>query len=131
MAELPTRDQLRSQIRALDSIEKKVLGGLIVLMIRNHDRVKDSEWIYESLVRLSVPALNLDQEGEVDEDMDRVQGFVQASGHRRRTRTPGNHRPRARPRTMIPGQLPPRARPRAMIPSPASPLLPPRRALGR
>ena len=70
MAELPTREELRSQIRALDPIEKKVLGGLIVLMIRNHDRVKDSEWIYESLVRLSVPALDLDQAGEVDEDMD-------------------------------------------------------------
>jgi len=79
VAELPTGEELRSRIRALDPVEKKVLGGLIVLMIRNHHRVKDSEWIYESLVHLSVPALGLEQEGVVDEDVGRVQEFVQAS----------------------------------------------------
>lgn len=79
MTELLTAEELRARIRALDPTEKKVLGGLIVLMIRNHDRIKDTEWIFESLARLSVPALGLDQEGEVDEDLDTVQEFVQRS----------------------------------------------------
>jgi len=79
VTELLTAEELRARIRAFDPTEKKVLGGLIVLMIRNHHRIKDTEWIFESLARLSVPALGLDQEGEVDEDLDTVQEFVQRS----------------------------------------------------
>ncbi len=79
MTRLPTPAQLRQQIHALDAVQKKVLGGLIVLMIRNHDRVKDQEWIFESFARLSVPALGLDEAGEVDADLDKVQEFVQRS----------------------------------------------------
>ncbi|MEE2887422.1 MAG: hypothetical protein VX951_08325 [Planctomycetota bacterium] len=82
MTELLTAEELRARIRAFDPTEKKVLGGLIVLMIRNHDRIKDTEWMFESLARLSVPALGLDQEGEVDEDLDTVQEFVQRSSRR-------------------------------------------------
>jgi hypothetical protein len=79
VTDLPTAEELRLQIRALDPTQKKVLGGLIVLMIRNHDRVKDKEWIFESLARLSVPALGLEEAGEVDHDLDAVQDFVKRS----------------------------------------------------
>lgn len=79
MTELLTAEELRAGIRALDPTQKKVLGGLIVLMIRNHGRIKDTEWIFESLAHLSVAALGLDQEGEVDDDLDRVEEFVQRS----------------------------------------------------
>lgn len=79
MTELPTPAELRTQIGTLDPTQKKVLGGLIVLMIRNHQRVKDQEWIFESLAGLSVPALGLDEAGEVDGDLDAVQEFVKRS----------------------------------------------------
>jgi hypothetical protein len=75
----PNRDQIRAGIQGLDVAEKKVLGGIMVVMIHNHARVKDREWIAENFTRLAVPALGVAGVGDVDDDLDRVKRFVTAS----------------------------------------------------
>lgn len=77
--ELPGPEALRAGIQALEPVERKVLGGMIVLMIHHHDRVKHREWIAENFTRIAVAALGFDQEGEVDADVAAVQAFVDAS----------------------------------------------------
>ena len=76
---LPDGPQIRASIAALDAVEKKVLGGMIVVMIRNHAKVKDQEWIAENFTRLTVSALGLSQERAVDEDIQEVNEFIDAS----------------------------------------------------
>lgn len=75
----PDPAEIRKSIAALDPTEKKVLGGMIVVMIRNAPRVKDREWVAENFTRLSVGALGLDEEGEVDSDVQAVEAFVERS----------------------------------------------------
>jgi hypothetical protein len=77
--QLPTRAEVRARIQELSVAEKKVLGGMIVVMIHDHTRVKQREFIAENFTRLAVPALQLDADGEVDADLDAVQAFVDAS----------------------------------------------------
>ena len=79
MADMPGPDEIRASIQALDATEKKVLGGMIVLMIRNYSRIKDQEWVAENFTRLSVAALGLDEAGEVDADIDKVRAFIENS----------------------------------------------------
>lgn len=77
--QFPTRAEIRAQIQTLSVAEKKVLGGIMVVMIHNHARVKDREWIAENFTRLAVPALGLEQAGDVDADLDAVTEFVGTS----------------------------------------------------
>lgn len=76
---LPGPDQIRAAIALLNTVEKKVLGGMIVLMIQNHARIKDQEWVAENFTRLSVGALGLEQEREVDADIEEVSKFIETS----------------------------------------------------
>ena len=45
---LPGPEKIRSSIRELHADEKKVLGGMIVVMIQNHAKIRDQEWIAAS-----------------------------------------------------------------------------------
>ena len=76
---LPGSAKIRAAIAPLSSTEKKVLGGMIVVMIRNHDRIKDEEWVAENFTRLTVGALGLLAVRAVDEDIEEVSKFVEKS----------------------------------------------------
>ena len=76
---MPGPDQIRASIVALDATEKKVLGGMIVVMIRNHEKIKDQEWVAENFTRISVGALGLLAASPVDEDIENVSKFVEKS----------------------------------------------------
>lgn len=79
MRDLPDPQQIRAGIRALDATEKKVLGGMIVVMIRHHGKIKDQEWVAENFTRLAVAALGFGHEGPADEDIAAVEAFVAKS----------------------------------------------------
>ena len=76
---LPDAFEMRAMISALSAVEKKLLGGMILLMIKNHTRVRDREWLAENFTRLAVPALSLDSDGAVDRDIDAVKALVRES----------------------------------------------------
>jgi hypothetical protein len=76
---LPGPDQIRAAVALLEPTERKVLGGMIVLMIRNHDKIKDREWVAENFTRLSVGALGLEEDRAVDEDIATVNTFIETS----------------------------------------------------
>ena len=51
---------LQATISALDAFQRKVLGGVVVTMIRHHDRVHEVEWISEQFVSSVALAMAID-----------------------------------------------------------------------
>ena len=77
--EFPGPKEIRAAIAELNGTERKVLGGMVVLMIHNHQKIKDQEWVAESFTRVSVSALERNTEGPVDEDIQVVSTFIEKS----------------------------------------------------
>ena len=76
---LPGPAKIRASIGELDADEKKVLGGMIVVMIQNHAKIRDQEWIAENFTRLTVAALGRPVASAVDEDIEAVSQFIEKS----------------------------------------------------
>lgn len=64
------RDALRSRLAALDERQKKIAGGLMAVMFKNSERVRDREWISEQFVQVALLA------GEMA-DVDAVRDYAQ------------------------------------------------------
>ena len=69
MAE-PTPDDVRRALAPLDARGQKVVAGLLTVMIKSPDKVRDQEWIAEQLTHLVLLA--------GDFEVDSVQGGVAA-----------------------------------------------------
>ena len=66
MREIPTQAALRAVIGQLDALDRKVLGGLVTLMIHEPTRIRDREWMAERFVQVAVVAHGFDQAGADD-----------------------------------------------------------------
>ncbi|MEM9381510.1 MAG: hypothetical protein AAGB93_16265 [Planctomycetota bacterium] len=51
---LPSRDQLRADLARFDEMQKKVVGGVLAVMFRTPDRVRDREWIVEQFTQVAL-----------------------------------------------------------------------------
>lgn len=49
----PTPDEVAALVAPLDQRDRKVLGGLVVCMMREPQRVRDREWLSERFVELA------------------------------------------------------------------------------
>ncbi|MGE3175582.1 MAG: hypothetical protein AB7O97_23360 [Planctomycetota bacterium] len=84
MSQPPTADAVRALIRPLDDLDRKVLGGLIALMIAEPGKIRDQEWLAQSFVQVSVVALGVAEDAEsadataTDADVERVQQYATA-----------------------------------------------------
>lgn len=65
--------RVRAELAALDATGQKVAGGLVVVMMREPERVRDREWLLENFTLLSAKALELS-----DADKDALQAYVRA-----------------------------------------------------
>lgn len=63
--------KVRAELAALGPDARKIAGGLVVVMMREPDRVRDREWLLENFTLLSAKALELG-----DEDQAALQDFV-------------------------------------------------------
>ncbi len=84
MAEPPTSTEVLAALQALPPTELKIVGGLATLMIANPQSVRDSEWISERVVELTVLAEHHPAEGApaaTSADVERVRAFVQERIH--------------------------------------------------
>jgi hypothetical protein len=64
---------LRAELAALGDEARKVVGGLVVVMMREPERVRDREWLLENYTLLASEALGLG-----DGRLDELQTFVLA-----------------------------------------------------
>ena len=51
-------------MRPLDPLDRRVLGGLVAVMIAEPGRTRDTEWMAEQLVRLAVVAHGFAENGD-------------------------------------------------------------------
>jgi hypothetical protein len=77
MPSLPTPDQLRVQLASLDQRQKKIIAGMLSVMVQNADRVRDREWISEQFTQVTLLAGGFDEEGEAHGGLEEVQEFLQ------------------------------------------------------
>lgn len=60
MSGIPEPEAVRALVRALPDLDRKVLGGLVTLMIAEPARIRDQEWIAERFVHVAVVAHGFD-----------------------------------------------------------------------
>jgi hypothetical protein len=80
MQQLPTADEVRALVRPLDDRDRRVLGGLVLLMVREPARVRDQEWLAERFVEVAVVAHGFaaDEEHATSEDVAVIEGYAKA-----------------------------------------------------
>ena len=79
MQNVPSPEEVRALIRPLDERDRRVLGGLVALMITEPNKVRDQEWMSEKFVHVAVVAHGFDDQGEASsEDVALVQDYAQA-----------------------------------------------------
>lgn len=78
MQRVPTQDEVRQQIRPLDELDRKVLGGMVALLMREPHRLRDREWVAQQFVQVAVVAHGFQGEGDEasTDDVERVRLYA-------------------------------------------------------
>ena len=71
------RDELRNTLAAFDDRRKKIVGGMIAIMIENPDQVRNREWIAEQFTQVTILACDFEDVASTSEGVERVQRYVQ------------------------------------------------------
>jgi hypothetical protein len=79
MSATDPRNDLRATLADLDDRQRKIVGGLIAVMIENPERVKEREWITEQFTQITLIAAEFEDVGSVQEGVERVQTYVRAN----------------------------------------------------
>jgi hypothetical protein len=53
---LPTRDELRRELACLDATQQKLVGGVLAVLFRQPERVRDREWVAEQFTQVTLLA---------------------------------------------------------------------------
>ena len=62
MTAAPTPEEVRALIAPFDARDRKVLGGVVALLMSEPGRVRDLEWLNERFVQVATFAHGFDQE---------------------------------------------------------------------
>ena len=68
---VPSPEAMRAELDALSPECRKVVGALIVVMMREPDKVRDREWLMEAYAHIASQALEMG-----DEQLDVLQAWV-------------------------------------------------------
>ena len=71
------RPALRATLSAMDERQKKIVGGVLAVMIENPERVREREWISEQFTQVVLLACDFEDVGSVDEGVGRIQAYAQ------------------------------------------------------
>jgi hypothetical protein len=71
----PTADEVRGSLAGLDVRQKKIVGGMLAVMIKNSHRVRDREWITEQLAHLTLLAGEFEA-GSTQEGLESVRDYL-------------------------------------------------------
>jgi hypothetical protein len=70
------RTHLRSHLAGLDARQRKIVGGVLAVMIENPERVREREWITEQFTQVVLLACEFEDVGSVQEGVERVQTYA-------------------------------------------------------
>ena len=73
---VPTRDELRADLARFDETKKKIVGGMLAVMFRTPDRVRDREWIAEQFTQVALLTGQFDQAEHAHEGLDEAQAWI-------------------------------------------------------
>ncbi len=78
MDRAPTPDEVRALVQPLDDLDRKVLGGLVALLMSHPGRVRDREWIAEQFVAVATVAHGFDDQGgpATSDDVERIRAYA-------------------------------------------------------
>ena len=71
------REGLRDTLERFDETQKKIVGGLIAVMIENPNLIRDREWIAEQFTQVTLLAVDIEKEPGPEQGMRKVQSYVQ------------------------------------------------------
>ncbi len=63
MQRIPTADEVKALVRPLDQLDRKIVGGLLALLIADPVRIRDREWLSQQFVQLAVVGHGFDRDG--------------------------------------------------------------------
>ena len=69
---IPSPEDLKAQLMGLGEDERKVIAGMVVLMMKEPDKVRDREWLMEAYTHISSQALEMG-----DERLDELKALIQ------------------------------------------------------
>ena len=70
------RDALRATLAGFDERRKKIVGGLLAVMIENPDAVRNREWISEQLAQIVLLSADVDHLEDVQQGVAEVQAYL-------------------------------------------------------
>ena len=73
---LPSRDELRADLAQFDETKKKVVGGVLAVMFRTPDRVRDREWIVEQFTQVALLTGQFENVEHAHEGVDVAQEWI-------------------------------------------------------
>lgn len=68
--------ELDAALDALDATQRKILGGLVVTMIKHHDRIRDKEWFAKQFASAVALTTELEDTSSTFEGVERVQSYA-------------------------------------------------------
>ena len=68
----PKSDPLRVDLMALPEAPRKIVAGLVVLMMKEPDKVRNREWLLEAYTHIAAQALEIG-----DEHLGKLQAIIQ------------------------------------------------------
>jgi len=71
------RADLREVLAAFDDRQKKIVGGVVTVMIGNPHRVRDREWISEQFTHVTLLASGFEDVSSAQDGLEQIQGYVQ------------------------------------------------------
>lgn len=71
------REDLRGTLAAFDDRQKKIVGGVVTVMIGNPHRVRDREWIAEQFAQVTLLASGFEDVSSAQDGLAQIQGYVQ------------------------------------------------------
>lgn len=75
----PTPEEVRALIDTLDSLDRKVAGGVLTLLMREPEKVRDEEWLAERFVEVAVVAHGFPEDGTATtDDVEVVRTYAEA-----------------------------------------------------
>lgn len=83
MQPVPGPDEVRAQLARLDELDRKVVGGMVVLCMTMPEKIRDREWIAERFVQVATVAHGFaeDQGPATTADVERIRAYAQARMH--------------------------------------------------
>ncbi|MFT4709371.1 MAG: hypothetical protein ACI8Q9_000491 [Planctomycetota bacterium] len=69
---VPSPEELKAQLMGLGADERKVIAGMVVLMMKEPGKIRDREWLLEAYTHISAQALEMG-----DERLEQLKELVQ------------------------------------------------------